>query len=167
VVPGFNRQGGGYVIPSTTERRWIETDPKTHVTIWSERNARQNGKLVPLIKMLKQWNRSHSRKLRSFHLESLALAVFQHTAIDEYWTAAHHFFRTAPAYVGYTADPAGYGGNLAAYLDSYVKRGEVTDRFKAAEEKSLEAISLLAQGHTERAFGKWSIVFGDKFPTFG
>ncbi|MBA3667719.1 MAG: hypothetical protein H0W65_08350 [Sphingomonas sp.] len=38
VVPGFYRTGGGYLIPDTGGPRWISTDPKRHVEIWSEAN---------------------------------------------------------------------------------------------------------------------------------
>ena len=35
VVPGFHRQGGGFLIPDSYGQRWIETDPKKHVEQWS------------------------------------------------------------------------------------------------------------------------------------
>jgi hypothetical protein len=76
VVPGFNRSGGGYLIPDSRGKRWIETNPKKHVEIWSDRNAKQDGKLVRVIKMLKAWNKSHSKLFRSFHLEALALKIW-------------------------------------------------------------------------------------------
>ena len=72
VVPGFYREGGGYLIPDSQRGRWLETDPKKHVDIWSAANKTHKGNLVPLIKMLKGWNKSRG-VLRSFHLETLAL----------------------------------------------------------------------------------------------
>src|SRR6267378_27340 len=35
VVVGFNRQGGGYIMANAINNRWLETDPKKHVTIMS------------------------------------------------------------------------------------------------------------------------------------
>src|SRR5262249_41168473 len=61
VVPGFNRNGGGYLIPDAIAKRWISTDPKKHVQIWTDRNTNQKGQLIPLIKMIKGWNRKHSQ----------------------------------------------------------------------------------------------------------
>ncbi|MFO0807543.1 MAG: CBASS oligonucleotide cyclase [Gemmataceae bacterium] len=168
VVPAFYRQGGGYLIPNSIEKRWIGTDPKRHVALWSERNAARGGKLVPLLKMLKAWNRAHSRKLRSFHLEALALDIFRNLPITEYWTAAHDFFRSAQSMFAYTTDPAGYGGILASYLGDYAKQQEVRDRLQAAEARAQEAISLdLYYGKPDQAIAKWRIVFGDAFPAFG
>lgn len=75
VVPAFNRKGGGYLIPDSIGNRWIVTDPKKHVEVWAAQNKSHNGDLVPLIKMIKVWNREHSKKLRSFHLEALVLQM--------------------------------------------------------------------------------------------
>jgi tRNA nucleotidyltransferase (CCA-adding enzyme) len=38
VVPSFYRQGGGFLIPDSVMSRWISTDPKKHVQIWSDAN---------------------------------------------------------------------------------------------------------------------------------
>jgi hypothetical protein len=65
VVPAFYRQGGGFLIPSSTEHRWIETDPKVHEAFIANANAVHGGKLVPLIKMIKAWNRNSGSRLLS------------------------------------------------------------------------------------------------------
>jgi tRNA nucleotidyltransferase (CCA-adding enzyme) len=38
VVPGFNRRGGGYLIPNSQGGTWIATDPKEHERLSSEQN---------------------------------------------------------------------------------------------------------------------------------
>jgi hypothetical protein len=40
----------------------LETDPKKHVTIMSAANKVHNSDLVPLVKMLKAWNKTHARE---------------------------------------------------------------------------------------------------------
>lgn len=62
---------GGYLIPGSIQKRWIETDPKRHVEIWTEANKKHGYKLVPIIKMVKAWNKLHSELLRSFSLEDV------------------------------------------------------------------------------------------------
>jgi hypothetical protein len=59
VVPGFHRQGGGYLIPDPARKTWIATNPKMHVTLWAETNKAHAGNFVPLVKMLKAWNKTH------------------------------------------------------------------------------------------------------------
>ena len=83
VVPGFHRQGGGYLIPDATGGRWLSTDPKRHVEIWSAANQAPEGDLSPLVKMLKAWNRAHGGFLRSFHLEALTLAILNNVTITD------------------------------------------------------------------------------------
>jgi hypothetical protein len=57
VIPGFERLGGGYLIPNAIKYNWISTDPKQHIKIMSDRNEYHHRKLKPLIKMIKCWNR--------------------------------------------------------------------------------------------------------------
>jgi hypothetical protein len=72
---GFYRQGGGFLIPNSITNSWLATDPKKHVELVTAANKTHNGDLVPLIKMIKGWNKKHSAFFRSFHLEVLALEV--------------------------------------------------------------------------------------------
>jgi hypothetical protein len=67
VVVGFNRTNGGYLIANAVTNSGLETDPKQHVSIMSAANKAHNGDLVPLIKMIKAWNKTHGSFFRSFH----------------------------------------------------------------------------------------------------
>lgn len=167
VVPAFHRQGGGFLIPNTRTNQWISTDPKEHVRLWSQANAAHNGDLVPLIKMIKQWNRSHSNLLRSFHLETLILNVLTNVKISSSPSGARYVFDKAHAAVQLAvADPAGYSGNLGAYLDTQLKINEVCARLTTACQRAREAERLEAQGRSDLAFQQWQLIFGDKFPAF-
>jgi Second Messenger Oligonucleotide or Dinucleotide Synthetase domain len=73
VVPGFNRQGGGYLMPNSITNSWLSTDPKKHVELMAASNKAHNSDLVPLVKMVKAWNKSHSSFFRSFHLMAMYL----------------------------------------------------------------------------------------------
>ena len=50
VVPAFYRNGGGYLIPDFQLRRWIPTDPKKHVDLWTTSNKAHKGDLVPILR---------------------------------------------------------------------------------------------------------------------
>lgn len=167
VVPAFNRQGGGYLIPDSARRRWIETDPEKHTQLWSQMNSVRDEKFVPLIKMLKSWNRAHGRLLNSFHLETLAYHAFYSTGITDFPTAARHFFQAAQYVVtNGSSDPAGYGGNVGIYLD-VTKKSEVISRLQAAHYKADLAITYAGHGQIEMAIDKWRMIFGDYFPAYG
>lgn len=166
VVPAFHRKGGGFLIPNARTNQWISTDPKEHVTLWSKANAAHNGDLVPLIKMIKQWNRSHSSLLHSFHLETLILNVLTNVTISDFPSGARYVFSKAQALVQETvADPAGYSGDLGAYLDSQQKI-KVCERLTTACQRARQAERFEENGRTDLAYEQWRLIFGDKFPTF-
>jgi hypothetical protein len=122
VVPAFNRNGGGYLIPNTYLQKWIATDPKMHVKIMSEHNKNHNGKLVPLIKMIKYWNKNISFPFSSFHLEVMALQKLENVNIDDFPSGVRYFFDKAKDYVKKkNPDPAGYNDDVGAYLNTNTK----------------------------------------------
>jgi hypothetical protein len=168
VVPGFRRTGGGFLIPDTILGRWIETDPKQHIEIWSRENAAHNATLVPLIKMLKCWNRAHSLLLHSFHLETIALTTLRGITITDFPSGVRYVLEKAQLAVRNTiADPAGFPGALGGYLNTKLKLDDVTTRLATATAQAREAELLASQGKIAPAIEKWRIVFGDVFPTYG
>jgi hypothetical protein len=168
VVPAFNRKGGGYLIPDSVGQRWISTDPTVHITKWAEANKWHEGNLVPLLKMLKAWNRSHSELLNSFHLEALAKQVLTNVRISDYPSGARYVFDKARALVNIAlADPAGYDGDIGRYLNTTDKRAAVAQRLQRAYDQSVEAEGFAGRGNIRAAFEKWQTVFGDCFPAYG
>lgn len=115
VVPTFHRKGGGFLIPDSQRGVWIGTDPKKHIELWTAANKAHNNDFVPLIKILKSWNKSRDL-LRSFHLEVLALSVLQGVTISSYPSGARFFFDKARDKIAKKlADPAGYNDDVAAH----------------------------------------------------
>jgi len=168
VVPAFNRKGGGYLIADSVNKRWIATDPKKHVEIWSAANTSHEGDLVPLIKMIKAWNMQHSTLLRSFHLEAMIMGILTNVNVNDYPSGARFVFDKArQAVKGATYDPSGYGGNLADYLNTQQKINDVVSRLEAACNRAVEAESLDKQGKTSLAVEKWRMIFGNYFPLYG
>lgn len=84
VVPGFYRQGGGFLIGDMHTENWIPTDPKAHSTLITDANAVHNGDLVPLIKMLKGWNRTKGGPFVGFYLELLTYRVLEGVRIFDF-----------------------------------------------------------------------------------
>lgn len=167
VVPGFNRQGGGYLIPDATGARWIETNPKFHVEHWSAHNKWHDGSLVPMIKMLKAWNRECDA-FRSFHLEAMAVSVFHNVKITNYWSGARYFFDKARDKVRVKLpDPAGYSDDVAAHVRSEEQFVRLTGHLASAYSAALAAERQEQTGMTRQAFGQWRAIFGDYFPAWG
>jgi hypothetical protein len=168
VVPAFYRDGGGFLIPDSILQRWIATDPKIHVEIWSKSNNDHNGDIVPLIKMIKGWNKQHSGLLRSFHLETLILQILNNVTISDYPSGVRYVLDKARLQVQYAViDPAGYGGNIGDYLDTATKIQDVVSRMETAYNRAVEAERLARENKTKEAYDKWRLIFGDYFPAYG
>jgi hypothetical protein len=167
VVPAFNRQGGGFLIPNTNTEKWISTDPKRHIELWSEANEFHQGYLIPLIKMLKAWNRAHSERFCSFHLEALVLKIFTGVTISNFPSGIRFFFAKAQSATTFQLpDPAGYGGDVGAYMTGTLLT-EANQSLLRAEGWALEAEAAIADGRIDLAFDKYRMLFEDYFPAYG
>lgn len=168
VVPGFDRKGGGFLIPNSITQSWISTDPKKHVEISNQSNTAHNGDYVPLVKMIKGWNMSNGSFFRSFHLEVLALEIFSNVTISDFPSGVRFYFDKARSLItGKNLDPAGYGGDVGDYLNTREKVDEAVSRIQRAYETALKAESFEGQGYVHSAIDKWKVIFGDYFPSYG
>jgi hypothetical protein len=168
VVPGFFRQGGGYLIADSGTGQWLSTDPKKHVEIFADANRAHNGDLVPVIKMLKAWNKNNRSFLRSFHLEVLALETFKGITITDFPSGVRFFFDKARHLIGQeNLDPAGYGDNVGRYLNTPAKRNEAGVALQLAYERAVAAEGHQRRGLTRSAIESWSKLFGGYFPAYG
>ena len=167
VVAGFHRRGGGYLIPSTVGSTWIATDPKRHVEIFADANRVHGGDLVPLIKMIKAWNRNINY-FNSFHLEVLALQILDGVTISDFPSGVRYFFDKGRTLITKeNLDPAGYGGDVGYYLNSEPKISSAVSRFGTAYERALKAEQCESSGYTSLAVDEWRKIFGSYFPSYG
>jgi len=168
VVPGFNRQGGGFLIPNSVTQTWLETDPKKHVEIMSAANKAHNGDLVPLAKMIKAWNKNIGSYFNSFHLEVLALQILNEVTISNFPSGVRYFFDKGKDLINKkNLDPAGYGGDVGSYLNTQEKIQEAVAKFQLAYERAIKAESFAIQYHIPSAVETWIKIFGDYFPAYG
>lgn len=168
VVPAFNRKGGGYLIPNAVNQTWISTDPKIHVQMMSLHNKRQQGRLVPLIKMIKGWNKKNGHFFQSFHLEVLAHQIYNNMQINDYPLAMQFFFEKARGLITQNnPDPAGYGGNVGSYINTQNKMTEAIAKMQQSYEKVLKAGYAADKLNLRESFEYWQKIFGDYFPAYG
>jgi len=168
VVPAFYRKGGGYFIPNSISQNWISTDPKKHVEIWSSQNQAHNGDLVPLIKMIKRWNKMINSYFMSFHLEVMILQILDQISITDYSSGVRYFFDKAREYVTkQNPDPAGYKGDVGSYLNTQQKIDNAVTRMETAYKRALKAEDFANRYQIQNAIETWRLIFGSYFPTYG
>lgn len=168
VVPAFNRQGGGYLIPNSISQKWISTNPKKQNEMWTEENQTHNGDLVPLIKMTKCWNKTINSYFGSFHLEVMVLNILHPVKISNFPSGVRFFFDRARNYVTKkNPDPAGYEDDVGLYLNTQQKIDDAVSRLETAYKRSLKAEDYASRYNTIDAIDMWRLIFGNYFPAYG
>lgn len=167
VVPSFNRQGGGYLIPNSVTGSWIETDPILHESVTTAANQTHGGAFVPLVKMIKGWNRNIGDGFYGFYLELMAWKILDGIRISDFPSAVRYVFDNGRSRIRYSIpDPAGFGGQVQG-LVTVASVAEAVSRFETAYTRARNAESLAAQAKAREAFAEWEKIFGKYFPAYG
>lgn len=166
VIPAFNRQGGGYLIPDTHTDTWLETNPKIHVKYISDANSAHNGDLVPLIKMIKRWNKYINHAFVSFYLELITVDILNNVKITDFPSGMRYFFDKGRETIKYKAiDPVSYGCQING-LDGVTVQ-EAISKFETAYNRAVKAEDYASKGQIQYAIDEWRKIFGNYFPAYG
>jgi hypothetical protein len=163
VAPVFKWSGAGYALPNGNGG-WLTTDPDEHEKYFNRRNEELDHRAKPIVRMIKQWNRTHSKYLKSFHLEVMVNQAFTTLGGDSR-DACEKFFSWAKSNVT-VLDPAGHGGDLSTYLTS-TNRQNVVANLEAARQRAASANASERAGDHKEAIRLWGLVFGSEFPGYG
>ncbi len=163
IAPVFKWSGTGYGLPDG-QGGWLTTDPDYHETYMAERNEALGYQLKPLVRMLKRWNRVHSSRLKSFHLEVMTASIFTSLGSNSR-DATAKFFQWAPHSLS-VDDPAGHSGDLSSYL-TWQKREDVKTSFNSSSERAQKAVDAEGRCDHQEAIRLWRIIYGEEFPAYG
>lgn len=167
VVPAFNRQGAGYLIPNSITKSWLETDPKVHIEYIVMHNKAHNGNLIPLIKMIKAWNKIINNAFVSFYLELLAVKILNNIKISDFPSGMRYFFDKGREAIKFKVeDPTAYGHQING-LKNVSTIEEAVSKFQIAYEQTSKAEEHYRNGFIHLAVGEWRKIFGDYFPAYG
>jgi hypothetical protein len=166
VVPCFNRKGGGFIIPNSISQSWVSTDPTVHQSYLSEQNRLHNGNLVPLVKMMRGWNRGMNSAFSSFYVELCTAKVLTNIKIDDYPSGVRYVFDKSREVVKYKiVDPAGFGDEINP-LNNIATVEEAVSRFQTAYNRALKAENFARNGNIHLAFEEWRKIFPKHFPAY-
>jgi hypothetical protein len=154
-----------YEIPDRDLGKWIKTDPDIHKEKSTAKNKECGGKWVPLVKMLKRWNRSADKPISpSFLIEVMALELVD-PPFTSYASEVRRFFAAAQEGIMRDwPDPAGFGPPVSDQMTAD-KRKAAVSALRAAEVKAALAVRLEQQGKTGEALALWREIMGKYFPT--
>lgn len=160
VAPVFSYGNDVYGLPDGSGG-WINTAPTVATSWFTSKNAELGYNLAPLVRMLKKWNGAHSKRLRSFHLETMAGNMFQSLGTGRQ-VGLQRFFEWAPGRID-VADPGMQSGVLSNYL-GFSARQEVAQSFNIAADRATKAVEAESRGDHEEAKRLWRIILGSTFP---
>ena len=154
-----------YNVPNSNNDTWIVSKPKTHANTIETKSSTCGYNFRRIIKMVKHWNRIHSEYLQSYHIEALALRVFDSNLDDTPWNIFHFFEKARPLLTSKLLYDTGYVDDYLTYSD----RQEILKRFDTAIEKSRSAWhrTYVPNNDHGSAIEIWKQVFGSKFPAYG
>ena len=153
-----------YEIPDRDISKWIKTDPKIHKEAATAKNKELDGKWVPLVKMLKRWNRSAESSIKpSFLIEVMALDLTD-PPFTCYSAEIRRFFASALEGVSQDwPDPAGLGSLVSDQMTPQQREIAIAV-LRSAEMSAARAVRLEQQGKTGEALAVWRGVMGKYFP---
>ncbi len=152
-------------VPDMNSENWIISRPRKHTNQMNQKNDSSGPRFKNIVKMIKFWNKQHSDTLQSYHIEVMALKIFDNY-IDEYTWYIYKYFDEAVNLV--QSDLWYEDGYADSYLDGEGRR-EALKRLQKARDLSLDAWFLTYDGKNKHkeAIDIWQQLFGSKFPSYG
>ena len=154
----------GYEIPDKVTGTWIKTNPETHAAQATAKNKALDGKWVPLVKMLRGWNRANGKPIQpSFLVEVMAEGLVD-APFSGYPNEVRNFFAAAADTIHQTwADPAGLGPPVSDQMTSDLVNKART-ALREAEQKAALAFRAEQRGNQGEALRLWKEILGSYFP---
>lgn len=154
----------GYEIPDKTTATWIKTNPDTHAAQTTAKNKAMDGRWIPLVKMLRGWNRAADKPIQPSFLVEVMAENLVDAPFSNYPNEARNFFATAAARIGDTwPDPAGLGPPVSDQMTT-----DLIDKTRTAlrEAERLAALAFRYEqtNNQGEALRTWKKIFGPYFP---
>lgn len=166
IEDGLTREGFRSFWMPDGDDGWMFTSPGAHNTWVGQINTNLEGRLKPLVRMLKAWKYYRSVPIRSFYLEVFAAAYASQEPGIEYGIDLQRLFvllnRSALRPI---ADPLFPRHRIEA-TKTENQRLEAMNKLGWAVEWSSLAVEYGQGGRTRDAFDRWNTLFYGGFPRF-
>jgi len=167
VVPCFKRTGGGFLMPDGN-RGWMATNPRYHAQLIANGDEAHNGRLKPLIRLIKAWNLVNGNHLRSFHVELLVYNMWNGNNIGI--SQSHNVRSTLGVMSSWVNSSCEDPWNPPTRIDDYLsaqEKGTVIRMLQQDAVAAAKAEEYREAGKIEQAFERWNSIYRSTFPAFG
>lgn len=153
IIPSFEQFGGGYLIPNLDLSGWTYTYPEQLYDNLEAVHKLRNYRVKQIIKAVKHWNRGLDKLVPSYHIEEVAIGIFNLKDIKNYREGIELWFNYAEYYL------------ISTKLKSNNDYLTVIERIKKVIKKLDEATAKYVDGKEPEAVQLWKEIFGREFPT--
>ncbi len=154
-----------YEIPDS-DGGWMRSSPDAHNNYAYEVNKRLDGKVKPLVRLLKAWKYYHGVPIRSFYLEMrVAKYASRQDFIDYSWDLRNIFKSLWDNQLAALKDPKGISGHISP-CSSEAQRSDALSKLKTALGRAEKALQAERAGKISDAFYWWTLLFAGEFPSY-
>jgi Second Messenger Oligonucleotide or Dinucleotide Synthetase domain len=164
LIPAWLRSPDGYWIPDNDLGIWVPSSPEFHSKVMTEANNKSGGKLKPVIKMIKHWNRSNLDLLRSFHIELVCADVFKQVQLSSFQVAVATVLYRLPSYVGVALMDPAYGTSRVDRVLSAEESRKLLSRAQYDAGNVVKALKLEGDNLHADGIKAWQHIFLSGFP---
>lgn len=165
VYAGMINKYPAYRIPDGSGG-WLLSSPVAHNHYVRDIDAQLNGKLKPLIQLVKAWKYYHNVPIRSFYLELFtARHLAKRRRLDLPLDLYKLFIALYEHELDEFNDPMGITLGLAS-CNTDTQRETAMSRLATATGRALKAIEAEQRGRTDIAYTFWKKLFNYEFPTY-
>lgn len=153
ILPCFELSVGGYQMPNFDLSGWTYTYPEQLYQELEATHRLRNYKVKQVIKSVKYWNRDLDKLILSYHVEEVAISIFNVYDFKNFKEAIEHWFNNASFYLdSYKFKSDDHYTKAKANINSVIEKFQDADE-KCADNKEGEAQLI------------WKEIFGRDFPT--
>ncbi|RXK59205.1 nucleotidyltransferase [Lacibacter luteus] len=153
VLPSFAQLGGGYLIPNYDLESWTFSYPEQLTNNLDDIHKKRGYKVKPTIMSVKYWNRENNKLIPSYHIEEVAINIFQLNDFKNFEQSIRLWFNNAETYL----DSSKFKSN-----DEYTK---AINKVRRVKDKLNDALKKYEDNKEDEAIQIWKDIFGKEFPT--
>ena len=153
ILPSFEQATGGYLIPNYDLKSWTYSYPEKLATDLDSIHKLLTYKVKPTIKAVKYWNRENNKLIPSYHVEEVAISIFQVNDFINYEESIRLWFHNAEYYLS---------SSKFKSMDDY---SAAINKIKKVKIKLNDAKKKYDEGKEGEAMQLWKNIFDKEFPT--
>lgn len=152
ILPAFEFGNIGYQIPNYDLLSWILSYPKELTDSLNEAHRNYSYKIKDIIKAIKYWNRLNNKIIPSFHIEEIAIKIFNFDTFTNYEKSLRKWFNEAEYHLD------------SQKFKSQNEFEKFKEKLSNTKDKLNEAFKFLEDKKEADAKKIWKEIFQKEFP---